>query len=261
MGGLVSTIAFPHPSRTLSARALRERAARNQLVHLMTKNGLKIPAIHLQRPYSKYTILYSHGNAEDLGLILSYLDRMQHVLQCSVFAYEYPGYSIADGEPSEENCYHGINAAYDYLTNNKGIDPSKIVIFGRSLGTGPSVDLCSRLSDAPLAGCILQSPLESGIRCAMGTCSSMALHPLDIFLSYAKAEHITCPVFIIHGQADRVVPCANGQNLYNILQNRPCANEVAYDPVWLEGRGHNDMPEDECLEHCKTFIEYWDQNR
>jgi hypothetical protein len=81
------------------------------------------------------------------------LDYFKDFADCNVLAYEYCGYSISDGEPTEQNCYECIQAAYDYLTtgnpgheensNNNNVqrprqtvDPSKIVLFGRSLGTG-----------------------------------------------------------------------------------------------------------------------------
>eukprot|EP00588_Corethron_pennatum_P032008 CAMPEP_0194346446 /NCGR_PEP_ID=MMETSP0171-20130528/105431_1 /TAXON_ID=218684 /ORGANISM="Corethron pennatum, Strain L29A3" /LENGTH=171 /DNA_ID=CAMNT_0039113575 /DNA_START=570 /DNA_END=1085 /DNA_ORIENTATION=- len=123
---------------------------------------------------------------------------------CSVFAYEYPGYSVSDGEPSETNCYEAADAAYRFLTVEARIDPSRVVVFGRSLGTGPAVDLCSRIPD--IGGCILQSPLESAIRCAVGNFASYALYPVDIFRSHQKIGSVACPVLIMHGTHDALYP-------------------------------------------------------
>ena len=257
MGAIVSTLAFPYPPKRRSAKALRARG--NQLIFLeTTKSKHRIPAIHIQRRSATFTILYSHGNAEDVGICLRYLDAMSNICKANVLAYEYPGYSVAQGKPSEENCYQAIQAAYQYLTTQAGVPPSKIVVFGRSLGTGPSVDLCSRLVESSqgecVAGCILQSPLESAIRCAIGCVTACTLYPIDIFQNYLKVDRIRCPVFILHGADDKVVPCANGRNLYQQLQERSCHSQVAYEPIWLPGRGHNDMPQVECLQHCREFI-------
>ncbi|KAL3937483.1 MAG: hypothetical protein SGBAC_007420 [Bacillariaceae sp.] len=249
MGAVVSTIAFPHPPKDYSEDELR---ARPDLKFIVTKSGIKIPAVHIQKSGAKFTIIYSHGNAEDVGISLYYLDVVSHILQASVIAYEYPGYSISEGEPSEENCYEAINAAYKYATETAKLQPSEIVLFGRSLGTGPTVDLCSRSPD--IGGCILQSPLESGIRCFIGVCSSYSLYPLDIFRNYSKIEDIKCPVFIMHGTDDKVVPCHNGKALYGQLQERSFHESVDYPPVWIEGRGHNDMPQDLCLDHSRKFL-------
>ena len=135
-----------------------------------------------------------------------------------------------------------------------GIDPSLIVLFGRSLGTGPTVDLCSRSPN--IAGCILQSPLESGIRCFIGVCTSYTLYPMDIFRNYSKIENILCPVFIMHGTDDLVVPCNNGRSLYAQLQERSCHSSLEYPPLWIQNRGHNDIPEDIILNHSRKFLNF-----
>lgn len=144
MGAIVSTLAFPAPAKEISQAALLMRAAQNQLVYLKTKSGHQIPAIHIiqqknGRIFSttnSFTLIYSHGNAEDVGLSLPYLDYLSQYCDCHVLAYEYCGYSVAEGEPSETNCYECIQAAYDYLTKEQTVNPSQIVLFGRSLGTG-----------------------------------------------------------------------------------------------------------------------------
>jgi abhydrolase domain-containing protein 17 len=142
MGALVSTLAFPAPPKELSQAALLARAAQQQLVYLQTASGHKIPAIHLQKKNDSNkqycTLIYSHGNAEDVGLSLPYLDYLSQCCDCHVLAYEYCGYSVAEGEPSERNCYECIQAAYDYLTVDQNVEASQIVLFGRSLGTGAS---------------------------------------------------------------------------------------------------------------------------
>lgn len=262
MGGLVSTLAFPVPDRHRSEPVLKYQG--NRLVWLTTRpstssasseEGIRIPALYIQRPKSTFTLLYSHGNAEDLGILLHHLDEMSVALNVDIFAYEYPGYSIAEGEePSEQGCYDAIDAAYEYLSRN--INPYSIVLVGRSLGSGPTVHLASRTPH--IAGTILQSPLESGIRCVLGTCSSIALYPLDIFCNYAKVSNIQGPVLIFHGLADRVVPCRNGKALHALLQQRP--NHVPYDPVWIPGRGHNDIPHDLCLQLMQEFLEFLASN-
>jgi hypothetical protein len=155
MGAAVSALAFPVPPKELGQSALLQRGVggqghqQQQLVYLTTRSsGHRIPAIHIVRPHhhNRHTIIYSHGNAEDVGLSLPYLDYLSEHCDCNVLAYEYCGYSVAEGEPSERNCYECIRAAYDYLTGietsvsstvaKRPVDPSQIVLFGRSLGTG-----------------------------------------------------------------------------------------------------------------------------
>jgi pimeloyl-ACP methyl ester carboxylesterase len=185
---------------------------------------------------------------EYLVYVLKILSHIDLIVIC------FEGYSISDGEPSEQNCYEAIDAAYKYATKTAGLDPSQIVLFGRSLGTGPTVDLCSRCPK--IAGCVLQSPLESGLRCVIGVCSSYTLYPLDIFRNYSKIENIQCPVFIMHGTDDRVVPCDNGRSLYAQLQERPFHESVDYQPLWIPDKGHNDMPQDICMQESRKFLKF-----
>ena len=252
----MTRIAFPRPDPDRSREALESRP--NDLVYLTTAKGLRIPAIYVKNKSatSKFTIIYSHGNAEDIGLSLPYLDLMSGLLDVSVFAYEYPGYSLSEGEPSEEGVYDAINAAYRHLTDVLDIDHGDLVAFGRSIGTGPSVDLCSRMPR--IAGCVLQSPLESGMRVieTAGHCMSFGLYPIDIFRSYQKVEAIRCPVLVMHGEEDTVVPVDNGKALYERLKSRPWHEGVAYEPLWFPGAGHNDMPEILCLQHCRRFLAF-----
>jgi len=251
MGAIISAIAFPYPPKHYSEDALRSR---QDLKFLKTKTGIQIPCVHITKCGAKFTIIYSHGNAEDVGLSLNYLDVISDTLDASVIAYEYPGYSISGGRPSEKNCYEAIDAAYKYATETARIDPSQIILYGRSLGTGPTVDLCSRSPN--VSGCILQSPLESGIRCFIGVCSSYTLYPLDIFRNYSKIELIQCPVFIMHGMDDGVVPCNNGRALYAQLQERPIHSSVQYPPLWIPNRGHNDIPEEIVLNSSRKFLKF-----
>lgn len=288
MGAIVSTLAFPVPDRDYSASALLQQGQRLVWLTLPSSSSdatneeeIKVPALHIQRSQrNPMTILYSHGNAEDVGISIRYLELLSRRLCINVLAYEYPGYSISanssssetnkNDKPSEELCCLAIRAAYEYLVGNCHVDPGSIVLLGRSLGTGPTVDLASTLrleqqtqkeqqngDEYPtIAGVILQSPLESGIRCVVGPCTSLTLYPLDIFRNYAKIGNIDTPVLILHGEKDKVVPCSNGKNLYATLQERPNHSQVAYDPVWIPGHGHNDLPMEECFQHYIKFIKF-----
>ena len=71
---------------------------------LDTDRGNRIPAFHIRRGFP-LTVLVSHANAEDLGLVLQYWAYMSQQLQVDVFAYEYSGYGHATGKPCEENLY------------------------------------------------------------------------------------------------------------------------------------------------------------
>lgn len=244
MGGIVAQLAFPVPNKEYGQAALRQRRDR---LTLTTKNDNKIVAIHKKiSPPPGRTILYSHGNAEDLGQILPYIDHMAETCAADVFAYDYCGYSLSTGEPSEDNCYQSIDAAFAYLkSQGYGGKEHPIIAFGRSIGSGPTVDLVSRHPE--IDAMVLQSPIESGARAVFGPNVGWVGYRLDIFKNYEKVPKIQCPVFVMHGTADDIVPFANGEAI-----NKACTGAI--EPYWVNNRGHNDMPENECLRRTREFI-------
>mmetsp|Transcript_42080 Transcript_42080/g.78193 ORF Transcript_42080/g.78193 Transcript_42080/m.78193 type:complete len:263 (+) Transcript_42080:56-844(+) len=258
MGGAINTLAFPAPVLPRSFYE-DELVRRPDLVWLETTKKEKIPACHVKGGQIGKTILYSHGNAEDLGLHLDYIDALAHFTGADVFSYEYVGYSLSKlhgGEPSEAGCIRSIDAAWRHLVDELKIPPQQIIIFGRSIGSGPSVDLASRQtveysqhSPLKVAGVILQSPLESGARAVLGYYTSFFGYQLDIFRNYEKIDKITAPVAIMHGTCDEVVPHANGKALFEKLK-------TPFEPLWIEGHGHNDMPQTQCFGYVKHFIRH-----
>eukprot|EP00418_Pyrodinium_bahamense_P086243 CAMPEP_0179054514 /NCGR_PEP_ID=MMETSP0796-20121207/22825_1 /TAXON_ID=73915 /ORGANISM="Pyrodinium bahamense, Strain pbaha01" /LENGTH=309 /DNA_ID=CAMNT_0020751139 /DNA_START=62 /DNA_END=989 /DNA_ORIENTATION=- len=253
MGGTINAVAFPAPQLPRHFYEA-ELLPRQDLVWLTTSAGERIPACYVQaRPSSdlfngpRMTLLYSHGNAEDLGLHLDYIDALSRHTGADVFSYEYVGYSLSrldGGEASEAACLRSIDAAWRYCVDEAKIHPKRVVIYGRSIGSGPSVDLASRdsvqgssASPKDAGGVLLQSPLESGARAILGHFVSFIGYPLDIFRNYEKIGKISAPVAIMHGTADEVIPVANGKALHQQLQ-------CPYEPLWVEGYGHNNMPQD-----------------
>jgi len=261
MGGLVATLAFPAPP-VPPWYYEKDLLKRSDLVYLTTSEDERIPAVHVKSPRQPgsrrhLTLLYSHGNAEDIGLHLPYIDELAKDLKVDVFSYEYVGYSLSrlqGAQPSEDGCIRSVDAAWRYLVDELKIPPKDIVIFGRSIGSGPSVDLASRKvegsSGSPLdvAGVLLQSPIESGARVAFGPMTSYLGYSLDIFKNYEKIDKITAPVAIMHGTTDTVVKVANGENLHKSLKS-------PFRPLWIDGHGHNDMPNDKCFAYAKSFLD------
>ena len=98
---------------------------------------------------AEVTILYSHANAEDLGNIYPWCKFLSKTLRVNVFAYDYTGYGLAanQGDPSEEDCYADVDAAFSYVRDVLGVPARNVVLYGRSLGSGPSCYLASRTAD------------------------------------------------------------------------------------------------------------------
>lgn len=184
----------------------------NEILKLTTQSGKRISAVYLQNPGARFALLLSHGNAEDIGDDRFWLDDL-HAAGFSVLAYDYEGYGTSEGKPSESAAYEDENAAYDYLTQTARIPGDKIIIYGRSLGSGPAVHLAAR---RPVAALILQSPFVSAFR----VLTKVPLLPFDKFPNYKDIGRLHCPLLIIHGESDSVINPWHGRKLFE-LANEP----------------------------------------
>jgi len=121
----------------------------------------KVPEDHVT-PETK-TIIYSHGTATDIGAMYPLQAMLVQSLLCHVVSYDYSGYGESGGVAMEANTYKDIAAVYDYtLKNVAGGVASNIVLYGQSVGSGPSCHLAQRNTD--IGGLILHSPFTSGMR-------------------------------------------------------------------------------------------------
>eukprot|EP01041_Mallomonas_annulata_P011367 gene11367-23792_t len=216
MGSTISTLVFQPPDVTYMH-------AKKHIIWLRTKADAKVPAFYIDRKAS-ITMLFSHGNAEDLGMIYEWFCEFTRELQVNLLAYDYEGYGKASGTPSEQACYSDIEAAYLYLTETMGQASENIVLYGRSLGSGPSCYLAQRLR------------LEG--------------KPLDV----------ACPVLLVHGTRDEVVPFWNGEDLFLSASKKWRAK-----PFWVEGAGHNNIEtllrdDGSFFERIREFLEEWVTN-
>ena len=192
----------------------------------LTSEGVPISAIHFHNPQASYTILFSHGNAEDIGLLLPFLEEIRDQ-GFSVFAYDYRGYGTSSDAPSEENAYRDVDAAYDYLTRNLSVAPGRIVSMGRSLGGAVAADLARRRH---VGGLVIESSFVTAYRVV----THVPLFPFDKFKTITKIKEVRCPVLVIHGKRDEVIPFWHGERLFRE------ANEPKLS-LWIEKAGHNDL--------------------
>jgi len=215
----------------------------------------RIPAFFLLRRGAKLTMLYSHGNAEDLGMMYRRMKDLARILCVNVLAYDYSGYGLSQPKckPSERMCYRNIEAAYSYLVNVMKIPPSRIVLYGRSLGSGPSCYLAKKTADEgeSVAGLILHSPFLSIYRIVLDVRSGFVG---DIFQSYARAKSIKCPVFIIHGENDQVVPFWHSDELLRSFQPQYRAQ-----PFFVKGLGHNNIEMKKRAEYIERVVNFLDK--
>ncbi|MBW4577839.1 MAG: alpha/beta hydrolase [Aphanothece sp. CMT-3BRIN-NPC111] len=213
----------------------------SQIIKLTTSDGVQISAIYLPNPQARYTILYSHGNAEDLGDLLWVFTELRE-MGFAVFGYDYHGYGTSQGSPTERNVYRDIDAAYNYLTEQLGIPPQQIIAYGRSVGSGPAVDLATRQK---VGGLILESPFLTAFR----VLTRIPIVPFDKFRNIDKIKRVHCPVLVMHGKRDEVVPFSNGKKLF----------EAANEPkrfLWVDAATHNDLMEVADDQYAKALREF-----
>ncbi|KAL3784408.1 hypothetical protein HJC23_001292 [Cyclotella cryptica] len=122
------------------------------------------------------TILYSHGNASDVGAMAGLQAIIAKHVDCNVLVYDYSGYGESGGVPMEKNTYRDIKLIYEWVVANVTQHESKVILYGQSVGSGPSCYLASRREN--VGGLVLHSPFTSGMRVLT---PSRALACLDIF--------------------------------------------------------------------------------
>ena len=145
-------------------------------------------------------VLYFHGNAEDIGLAFDLLYMFGAEMQMHVIAVEYPGYGLyKTSKPDEAKMKDDADAIYDYLTQVVGVKESDVILFGRSMGSGPTSYLASRKECHSL---LLMSPymsIKDAARSLFGWASFLSVIVYERFRNIDLISKAKCPCFFLHG--------------------------------------------------------------
>jgi uncharacterized protein len=161
---------------------------------------------------AKGTILFFHGNAGNISHRMNYLS-MFSGLDYNTFIFDYRGYGKSSGSPSESGTYQDASAAWRYLTEEKAIPPSDIVLFGESLGGAIAAWLATQHEPRAL---VLASTFTSVPDLAAQLYPFLPVRLLARF-QYSTIDYlqsITCPVLVVHSPQDEIVPFSHGQALF-----------------------------------------------
>ena len=177
--------------------------------------------------------LYLHGNDMNIGSNVEHIARLSR-MGFGVLAVDYRGYGRSGGGfPSEAQVYEDADVAWNYLVQERHVDPSRAIIYGHSLGGAIAVELALRHPEA--AGLIVESAFTSMPAIAK---TVYWMFPTDWLLNQrfdalAKVPNLRVPALFVHGTADSEVPYTMTEQLFN----------AARGPKWITlipGGGHED---------------------
>ena len=199
----------------------------------------KIAAIVCGQQQGRKALLYCHGNAEDATGSMEYL-KLAVGDKFTIAAVDYPGYGLSEGSPDEEGCYRVVHRLYDWLIETRGFKPEDIVVVGFSIGTGPATELAAT---KPVGGLVLQAPYLSAPRIV----TKVRILPIDPFPNLKRIGKIKCPLTVIHGTDDSIIPFAQGKELFGLAPEPKCF-------VAVEGADHNDLIDVLGLEEFRKLL-------
>lgn len=204
------------PSRTLETHPA-EHSMPFEEVRLVAEDGERlhgwwIPAPEVpERPPPK-TVLLFHGNAGNISHRIDTL-KIWHQMGWNAFIFDYRGYGLSTGRPSEAGTHRDARAAWRYLTDERGVPPGKIVLFGRSLGGAVAARLATEVEPMAL---ILESTFTSVPDLGADIYRWLPVRLLSR-INYPTVDalrQVRAPVLVIHSPTDEIIPVRHGRALY-----------------------------------------------
>ena len=161
---------------------------------------------------SAYTVIFCHGNAGNISHRLEKI-ALLYKLGLSIFIFDYRGYGKSEGSPSEQGLYKDVDAAYKYLTKERGISKDDIVLYGESIGGAVCINLAAKSDSRAL---ITEEAFTSTKDMAKIYYPFMPHFMLSSKLdSVSKIKNVKCPKLIIHSINDEIVPFRLGEKLFD----------------------------------------------
>jgi fermentation-respiration switch protein FrsA (DUF1100 family) len=183
-------------------------------VDLPRADGARQFAWVMENPAAQTWLLYLHGNSATIASrvnIERYTDL--RALGLSILAPEYRGFAGLPGVPSERDVNADARAAFDYLTAALHVPPTRIVVYGWSLGSAVAVDLTANVDEAAV---ILEGAPSSlvGIGQRQYPLFPVRMLMRNPFESIAKVDRVHSPMLFLHSPGDEIVPYEEGRRLF-----------------------------------------------
>ncbi|CAJ1333080.1 unnamed protein product [Effrenium voratum] len=222
-GNLGNRFIFPAPQPSYGAASYKRNLCWipwNSVISPTRANTASgIPCLWFPAPKAATVILFFHANAEDLGMSFAVLRHIRDQFKVNVLAVEYPGYGLLHHmEPSDSAVYEVALTAFRFLVDEIGVRYSQIILFGRSLGSGPAVFLAAQY---PVGGLILVSAFSS-IKAAVQSIigRAVAWTFTERFPNSRIIANVSCSTLFIHGEADSLIPAEHSLRLFKRCRAR-----------------------------------------
>jgi pimeloyl-ACP methyl ester carboxylesterase len=204
-----------------------------ELLELPSRDGRTAYALYLPGPVSAPVVVYFHGNGEQLADEVPLAEALRR-RDVGVLVVEYPGYGpAASARPGEQAIYEDTEAALAHLRDVRGVGPERVVVMGRSLGTGVAAEMAKRGHAARMVLLSAYTSIPAVARHLVSSSLPAERLITDRFATAEKAPGITVPTLLVHGADDTMIPPTMSERLAELL---PKAT------LWtLDGVGHNDI--------------------
>jgi fermentation-respiration switch protein FrsA (DUF1100 family) len=207
-----------------------------RVVHVVRKDGRKLAAYDVAPralAADAPVVLFLHGNAGNIATRAGIAGDFARAANVRLLMPDYSGYGGNEGSPSEAELCADSLAAFDHLVA-EGVPAKRIVVFGESIGGAPALYLAR---ERPCAGVAVQSTFSSLSSMALRLYPWMPLGALLVSGRFPNADWIgalDCPVLVVHGRRDRIVPFAEGERLF-------AAAKPGAEFLPLDAADHNDL--------------------
>jgi len=242
---ITSMIFFPQRSFDGSPRDYRMIF---EDAYITTADRVRIHGWFLKSPEEKGVILFFHGNAGNISHRL-FKAKPYVAAGYSVLLMDYRGYGESDGSiKHQKDVILDAEASFDWLVREKMISKEKIILYGESLGSHPSIDLATKHQVRAL---VLESPYTSFLDLGKihypfvpsGLIKDFAFSNTDII------QRIRAPLFILHGTEDEICPYSMAEAL---LEMAPAPKEL----FTVQGGSHNTLPQTAGDDYWKKPLDF-----
>jgi fermentation-respiration switch protein FrsA (DUF1100 family) len=188
-------------------------------LELQTRDGERIHGWFVDTENSRGTVVYCHGNGGNIGGRMAIISAMAE-RGFDLLIFDYRGYGKSTGTPSEEGIYLDLATVWEHLTVERGIDPSSIVIWGRSLGGAMAIYMATELADLDGERAPAAVVLEATFTSLPDTAAEEYwMFPVQLLVrtklpSLERIPKLRAPLLHAHSPTDTLIPYAHGQKLH-----------------------------------------------